>query len=145
MAALDWDRHARWATQVRRTDGDAVVLTYEDTVGRPYEALRGILRLVHADQRFVEQMLSELPASTASLHKWKSRLSADEVLTLESVCFLSMSGFEYVPELATASRNVGVIRRSLETAWGNAHRVPFDPRIWRRKKLLKRFWAAVKR
>lgn len=143
-SSIYWNLHASLARMNAKDSDRVMIVKYEELVARPTEVLAQVF--THAGleaQENVRRILEEMPASTASLDKWKTVMTDEQIELLESLCFDEMKLAGYEPKLATAQRNQGAIERAYVLVRQYAGQVPLDLEWWRRKRVLQRFFAAV--
>ena len=145
-SAIYWSLHAKLGEESVAASGPdrQIILQYENLVFRPNEELERILQLLELDPGEAPTMLAATPVRTESVGQWRSQLDEREVEALETACFDPMKQYGYEASIATEGRELSTWKRGYETLLENAHQIPLNPAEWRRKRLLKRLWLAVR-
>jgi hypothetical protein len=123
---------ARWEAAIERTDHFAAALRpdqlldvrYEDMVGDPHATLRRVCDFagLAADDPAIEAMLAadrgrtyrgiherlNQPVTTASVERWRERLTAEEIALVERATAPLLERFGYVPVAGTAPARAGL-------------------------------------
>lgn len=144
-SAIYWNLHSEILRQQVIPQNQCMSIKYEDFVTQPEYNLGRILEFSGLDNDDeVKNMLSVLPASSASLEKWKYVLNEKEIKTIESICFDTMKIHGYEPTVATENVKLSAFTKIFETILDSKHRIPLNPTVWRRKKVLQRFLLIIK-
>ncbi len=145
-SALYWNIHTGSIADHDLPKGQVLVLRYEDFVENAPAHLERILRFAGQwDEAVAARMLKTLPASSASIDKWKTDLSDSEIRTIERICFDRMQEYGYPPKLAEKKVRLSTFTKAVETVLDNKARIPRSLTEWKNKNVLKRFWLTIRR
>lgn len=144
-SAIYWNLHAAAVRENRLPKEQFLLIKYEDMVHDAATHLKRILNFVGLwDEEMAAQMLKAHPASTMSVDKWRTSLGENEILTIESICYDQMMHFGYVPQLADSRSKLSTLTKAFETFMDNRQRIPLEPSVWKRKKVLWRFLSTIR-
>lgn len=145
-SAIYWNIHAAAVKAGLVPQEQCLLFKYEDFVQSPQEHLEKTLDFLELpDDGSARKMLEEQPASARSLNKWRASLSDAEVKIIESICFDEMKYYGYEPEVATTGVKLGILTKATETFLDKKSSLSWNPAVWKRKNILKRFWYTITR
>ena len=146
-SAIYWNIHTASINEGYIPREQYLLFRYEDFVQNANECLGQTLEFLglSSQEDMVKLMLEAQPASARSLQKWRSSLSDEEIHMIESICFDEMKNYGYEPELAKSGIQLGTLTKAVETFLDKKSNIPWNPLVWRRKNLIKRYWMTIRK
>jgi len=143
-SAIYWNRHSKLTRELAEDSSNYLIVKYEELVMKPVNTLGKILQFLGINEKkSAENLLSKRPVKTTRVDAYKTELNAEEEEMIAGLCFDEMRYWGYDPAPAGFQRNINTLDTAKEMILEYLPRLPLNPRVWRRKKILQRFFKIL--
>ena len=148
-SAMYWNTHAEFVRAhigLRPGEHDThhYVVDLVEMARDPRPALEWAFSAVGLDTAPVGDLIERFPGDPGRLDNWRQTLEPARQRRIEEYCFEQMQSLGYEPELATAQRTIGPVRKLAAMTREHGGELLRDPGSIRRKQVGRRVRAALR-